>query len=330
MATFTVTTSADSVDAADGKLSLREALTLANGNPDADTITFASSLEGKTIALSKGQLDIKSDVTITGDPDHDKVGVTIDQRSDELNLDGYGSANVLVIGGAGTAVSLQGMTITGGSAGGPEGTGSAGTGILLQAATLDLASCRVTGNNAWSGGGIAAWGNSTLTIADSDISHNVAFYGGGGLSLAGGTIQLERSTISGNQTYYGGGGIEAWGGALISLLRSAVTENSVGAINSYIDDRGGGIVIADGNIEVVQSTIADNKVKAGNDDAEWPTGAVAFGAGIAAIRTAVLIREHHNGQYRPGTRGACFWHLYLSRQFARTLEQHRHRQCWTI
>ncbi|MFO1035669.1 MAG: hypothetical protein U1E45_02380 [Geminicoccaceae bacterium] len=45
MATFTVTILTDSVNATDGKLSLREALAQANAHADADTITFAAALE---------------------------------------------------------------------------------------------------------------------------------------------------------------------------------------------------------------------------------------------------------------------------------------------
>ena len=41
MAVFTVTTDTDTVDANDGVTSLREALTLANGNTGADKIIFA-------------------------------------------------------------------------------------------------------------------------------------------------------------------------------------------------------------------------------------------------------------------------------------------------
>ena len=44
MATFTVTTALDVVDAGDGRLSLREAVTQANATTTADTIAFAAGL----------------------------------------------------------------------------------------------------------------------------------------------------------------------------------------------------------------------------------------------------------------------------------------------
>ena len=52
MATFTVTTSCRRGEASDGKLSLREAVTQANATAAADTIVFASGLEGKTLVLT--------------------------------------------------------------------------------------------------------------------------------------------------------------------------------------------------------------------------------------------------------------------------------------
>src|SRR5262249_41903768 len=48
-----------------GGLSLREALALANADPDADTITFQAGLTG-TIMLASGELTILTDVTIEG------------------------------------------------------------------------------------------------------------------------------------------------------------------------------------------------------------------------------------------------------------------------
>ena len=56
MATFTVTTTADVVNATDGKLSLREAVAQANATAAADTIVFGSAIEGRTLVLTGGEL----------------------------------------------------------------------------------------------------------------------------------------------------------------------------------------------------------------------------------------------------------------------------------
>ena len=54
-------------------LSLREALALANGNAEADDITFAAGLAGGTLTLTNGELVITSNVTIDGDVNGDNV-----------------------------------------------------------------------------------------------------------------------------------------------------------------------------------------------------------------------------------------------------------------
>ena len=73
MTTFTVTTAADVV-ANDGKLSLREAVAQANATVAADTVVFASGLEGKTLVLTGGELLVNRNLTIQGDSNADGVG----------------------------------------------------------------------------------------------------------------------------------------------------------------------------------------------------------------------------------------------------------------
>ena len=73
MATYTVDTTADTVDAKDGVLSLREALARADATEDADTIQFAEAVQGGTIVLAGSQLTANSDVAIDGG-----IGVTLD------------------------------------------------------------------------------------------------------------------------------------------------------------------------------------------------------------------------------------------------------------
>ncbi len=80
MATFTVTTTLDTVDAGDGKLSLREAVAQANATEVADTIVFGNAIDGKTLVLTKGELPIVRDAYIDGDQNEDGVRVTSERR----------------------------------------------------------------------------------------------------------------------------------------------------------------------------------------------------------------------------------------------------------
>ena len=66
LAIVTVDTELDVVDAGDGLTSLREAISAANGMMDSDVIEFDSSLAGKTIQLTQGELQITDGLTISG------------------------------------------------------------------------------------------------------------------------------------------------------------------------------------------------------------------------------------------------------------------------
>ena len=66
MPTFTVDTTSDVVDADDGVLSLREALTRVVRSEEADTILFSDAVQGGTIVLAGSELTVASDVTIDG------------------------------------------------------------------------------------------------------------------------------------------------------------------------------------------------------------------------------------------------------------------------
>ena len=80
MAYFTVTTLADTIDAGDGKLSLREAVAKANAGAAADTIVFAAEIAGMTLTLTQGELVVSEDLTIDGDKDDNGSAVTIDAK----------------------------------------------------------------------------------------------------------------------------------------------------------------------------------------------------------------------------------------------------------
>src|SRR3954449_8317363 len=77
MATLTVTTAQDVVNAGDGVLSLREAMAQANLTSTADLIQFAPSLEGETLTLTQGELQLTQDITVDGDADNNGSRVTL-------------------------------------------------------------------------------------------------------------------------------------------------------------------------------------------------------------------------------------------------------------
>src|SRR4051812_12394505 len=111
MATLTVTTASDMVDAGDGVLSLREAVAQSNGTATVDTINFASFIEGQTLLLTAGELVVSRDVNIDGDLNNNGRAVTLDGVGPN-----YGSRILNIVGGE-TDVVLQDLTMTNGYAG---------------------------------------------------------------------------------------------------------------------------------------------------------------------------------------------------------------------
>lgn len=225
--TFTVTTVRDVVDRADGQLSLREALALADSdNSTADRIEFAPQVQGQTIALRGGELTVRSDVTVDGG-----TGVTIDAHE---------ASRVLLVQGFGTDVQLQHLTITGGHT---RGDYSGGGGIHADTfTTLMLDHVAVTGNgtagdNA-NGGGIDG---DRVMLLNSTVSGNSAIASGGGVFAN--YVTLTNSLIAGNTADSGGG---IFGN--VTVNDSIICDNIAASI-------GGGIF---GNGALANSTVAHN------------------------------------------------------------------------
>ena len=238
LVSFSVDTSADTADAApgdglaqdaSGNTSLRAAIEEANVLGGAHTITLGAG----NYDLSLGTISISSDLTITGAG----AGLTVIDAQD-LN-------RVLAITGG--TVSISGVTLQNGDAGGGDGggvhvansavvsmrdvvlTGNDGHfgGAIWNDGTLTLDRVTLDLNNGSYGGGLYNRGNATVT--DSTISNNTATNGGvgegGGLwtSGAGNTLDLTNVTISGNSTDGDGGGL--YNGKDATLTNVTITNN---------------------------------------------------------------------------------------------------------
>src|SRR4051794_31520478 len=186
MATFTVTTLADGFGT--GGLSLREALSLAQADPDADIIRFASGLAGGVtpgvddghLTLTQGDLIITTNVTIDGDA----VG---DDNVADITIDANHASRVFHILGQ-IDVTLDALVIRNGSA----------TGF------------------GFSGGGGIRISDATVTVANSEVSNNTSSQDGGGITNQGGTLALIHSVVSGNHADFGGGGISSYGTVVLT------------------------------------------------------------------------------------------------------------------
>lgn len=147
LATVTVSTASDVVDTTatssiaalianpglDGKISLREAIEAANFDQSApsDTIQFAADLSNARITLTQGELSITDGVTIEGTidgagPSQVSLGITIDAGGGTNGIvgdfDGHSIFDIFLETGH---VEINSLTLTGGDAAPPRGTGGA-------------------------------------------------------------------------------------------------------------------------------------------------------------------------------------------------------------
>ncbi|MBF2025602.1 MAG: cadherin-like domain-containing protein [Oscillatoriales cyanobacterium C42_A2020_001] len=221
---FVVTSTADVIDANDGVITLREAITAANAKAGTDTISFNLGAGSHTITLTNGQLEILDHLTING------LGAT------ELTISGNQASRVFQVGTKpifdwgrtwqfiptnAPTVTLTGMTIA--------------NGAVTNAVRIDP------------GGGILNYGN--LTVTNSTIQNNFANGNGGGIYNQNGTLKIIKSIIQQNTAGGSGGGIENDLGKL-EVISSTVSGNTSNGI-------GGGITSIN-NLTVIGSTIVDN------------------------------------------------------------------------
>jgi parallel beta-helix repeat protein len=218
---------------------------VASANPG-DTINFSSTLNGQTITLTGGVLDINKNLTIQG------------PGAGQLAVSGNNSSTVFKVE-PNTQVALSGLTIRDGSAVNSVGGGILNYGTLTvsactvsnngaydgggiyNAGSLAISSSTVSGNSAQdSGGGIYSYYKATLTITGSTVDQNKAIYGGGIWNL--GTATVSGTTLSGNSVFGGdfaiGNGGAIYNEGTMSILASTVTGNSSGGIGAGIYNRG--------------------------------------------------------------------------------------------
>lgn len=237
MATFTVTTASDTVNASDGVLSLREAVQQANATAAADRIVFSGALEGQTLTLTQGQLTVAGGPDLTNQLVIDGDG---DDNGSRVTLSGGDASRLLEIQGAAGAY-LSDLTISNGRSGEADGGG-----ILVGAnAEVTIDRCRLSNNAAGSG----------------SIDTGYSAGRGGGLAAAAGSIvTLSRSEIVDNSSTASGGGIFTEGS--LNIADTYIHGNGAGAY--LFSGAGGGISVAAlGRASITRSTIADNGATSG-------------------------------------------------------------------
>ena len=232
LATVTVDVLDDSVDLADGRTSLREAVFATNTVSGADEIRFDPALfagGARTILLTHGELAITDSLTITG-PGAELL--TIDASGNDPtpqvnNGDGSRLLRFMAVSGLATHT-LTGVTLTGGDVLGDGGA-------VMATNSLSLANVRIVDNSATQphatatdiarGGGVYA--TRVLTLRDSAIVGNHGGRGGGvwasGSSILGLSSVVERSLIEGNRAL----GTSAAGGIQFASSSGTVKDSII-------------------------------------------------------------------------------------------------------
>ena len=249
-----------------GDLSLREALSLANFNPVANTITFDGSLDGGTILLDNGLGELAVTDSVSIDAGSLTGGLTIDAANgpDGNFATGDGVRIFKIDDGTGTRIDVEivALTLTGGDVAGDGGAIFSVENLTMTASTI--AGNATTGGT--DGGGIFS-SSGNLTVIGSTISGNKVFGSGGGIFKSFGNMTITDSTISDNMATQEGGGIHS-----SSTLVSQITtiSNSTISGNKTFQSDGGGIYNAGGLTSIRHSTVTDN---------EAPLG---YGGGVAS------------------------------------------------
>lgn len=230
-------TSSNCVDQLDGHCSLRAAITAANNNPGADTITLPAGRYDRTIPSNGNNNDNETgdfNVLTSGGP-LTIQGATGDAKDVVVSADGLD--RVLEIDSGGTVV-ISGVTLQDGLVDGNDSSGNGG-GILVSGGTtstcdtsgqgtqtltviecapqakttttsLTLQNARVVKNVSPynCGGGIYGEDTSLIVLTASHVDHNTAGDCGGGVGYEGfgSSLDMSDSSVDSNATTYGAGG----------------------------------------------------------------------------------------------------------------------------
>jgi hypothetical protein len=248
-----------------GDLSLREAIGLANLDPDVQAITFAPALTmggPATITLLFGEVEISASATITGSGPG-LLAIQASAASRIFRIDD-GTSNLI-------DVLLSGLTLTGGN---QQGSGDGGA--ILNRENLAINHSVITGNRAVGGGGIYSR-DGHLTITNSTLSGNTASLYGGGIFNTSGQLTIVGSTLSGNMANGGGGLVSDTN---LTTHTTTITNSTLSGNTATV--RGGGVLNLEGLTAIRHSTLTNNTAPDGS------------GSGVASYGNALARTEIHS------------------------------------
>lgn len=298
-ATNSVTSLADS-----GPGSLRQ--TIADSMPG-DSIVFSVS---GTIPLTNGELPIFKDISIVG------------PGASTLSISGAGATRICSIS-SNITVFITGLTVCNGRT--PDGAAgtvtnnggsSASGGGILNAGSLTLRDCVITGNRTGNGGDgfsppIPPYPPHTPPTSGGSSGNGGAIYNSGTLCLSNCLIADNTTGRGGarahNDTYWSSGGAAGSGGAIYSvgtltLIHSTVSGNRTGT-SGYSGASGGG-VWSGGNCFADHCVITNNATAgSGGLGYQGGDGGGIYSQGLLALTNCTVSRNWCGGGSTPSD---CF------------------------
>ncbi len=287
-ATITVTTTADPVSPAcpsTTNCSLRGAVA---ATLDGDIVLLGAG----TYVLTQSQILISKGITIRGTG---SASTIIDASA---STPSNTSRAFKITGASQLSVTFEGLAITGATLNDSNGSGGGGGLKNNSRATLYLKNVRIFGNvanvdasagntdwNSQSGGG-GVWSAESVVLINSSVDHNTTTViesgvdsGGGGIFVADtyhGNLLLQDSTVANNSATVtsidatiptdtsrtsrtGGGGVYVAGNDL-QLINSTIANNVATALNSWGESGGGGAYVTTGDVTATNSAITGNSV----------------------------------------------------------------------
>jgi CSLREA domain-containing protein len=286
--------------------SLREALMNANAN-NQGRAECEMGAGADLILLPVGTVEMaiggrEENANLTGDFDVTESVTIRGQGAGLSTIDGNGIDRVLQVLASAASVTIEDLTITGGSAMLSNTEQFGGGGIAAQGAALIIRRCDLVLNTATSistflsvsGGGIFLSGSGTLTIEDSSLRDNTVTDGDTGIGVLGGGLAalntasqvfLVRSTLSGNAAIHTGNS-QAHGGGIydsgsLDIENCTVSGNSASSVSGTAS--AGGIGYSDPGSG--PGGIFKNLTLAGNSA---PTGSGLEISGNLDLRNSII------------------------------------------
>ncbi|MEZ4769566.1 MAG: choice-of-anchor Q domain-containing protein [Caldilineales bacterium] len=263
-----------------GACTLRDAVTYANSNAGADTITFNIPFLGGCTGVNQCTISLGSVLPpITGD-------VTIDGAANNgrITLDGGGSHGIMEVPSGGT-LTVNALTFTHANA-------TLGGAIRVSFGTLNVSDSTFRDNNNTSGAGTGAAISNTgglVNVANSTFVNNTTSFSlNGGAIWNNATLNVTNSTFSGNRAGGVGGAIFNFG--TLTLKNSILADSTGGGDcvsagtatgnNNLIEDSSNACGFTNGTNGNIVGT---DPALAALADNGGPTQTMALNSGSAAI-----------------------------------------------